>query len=318
MGECLDSMLNQTFADWECICIDDGSTDRSGRIADEYARRDSRLKVVHKTNGGEGSARNAGLEVADGDWIYFIDADDVIAQRTLEICNRAIDKFPETQLASVKMLQFQENNSPDWPSYLGGFENIDITEKIDNRVFGLSVWTNAYRKNLIRDLRFSDLKVGADRVFVAQVIEKARNVTLCDYVGYGYRTRMTSISNVAMNAIKFTADLEHRIFWINIFKNTAKLYSRDILDKFAKDVAEYMAHCFFSMSKQARQDSIKLWCDALKECSKSTLFNRQISLRMGICGALRSQVISWLLCYFPYWLKAHGINRQFKIQKKHE
>lgn len=82
LRDCLDSIAAQTFTDWECILIDDGSPDGSGRICDEYAVRDSRFIAVHQKNGGASAARNAGLAIARGDWIGFVDADDWIEPET--------------------------------------------------------------------------------------------------------------------------------------------------------------------------------------------------------------------------------------------
>ena len=76
LNRCIDSILAQTFTDWELLLIDDGSPDRSGDICDEYAKKDTRIRVFHKKNGGVSSARNAGLDVAKGQWVVFVDSDD--------------------------------------------------------------------------------------------------------------------------------------------------------------------------------------------------------------------------------------------------
>ena len=82
--ECLDSVLAQNILDWEAICVDDGSPDRTGAILDEYATKDSRIEVIHQANGGLSAARNAALKVAKGDWIYYLDSDDLMGPGTLE------------------------------------------------------------------------------------------------------------------------------------------------------------------------------------------------------------------------------------------
>lgn len=85
LRECLDSVLAQTFTDWEAICVDDGSTDGSGALLDEYAARDRRFRVIHQKNAGVSVARNTALEVARGEWFLFLDGDDVLRADALEL-----------------------------------------------------------------------------------------------------------------------------------------------------------------------------------------------------------------------------------------
>ena len=86
LRKCLDSLIGQTFRDWEAICVDDGSPDLCGEILDRYAASDKRFKVIHKRNEGVSVARNKALELADGEWIMFLDSDDFLHPQTMEIC----------------------------------------------------------------------------------------------------------------------------------------------------------------------------------------------------------------------------------------
>ena len=90
LRQCLDSVLAQTYRELEIILVDDGSTDGSGAICDEYATRDSRIKVVHQQNGGLSSARNAGLDLATGEYVAFVDSDDYIHETMLELLYQAL------------------------------------------------------------------------------------------------------------------------------------------------------------------------------------------------------------------------------------
>ena len=92
LPKCLDSILCQPVDDWEAIVIDDGSTDRSGSIADEYAAKDCRITVIHQANQGVSVARNVGLEKAEGQWIWFIDSDDYIVENALDVLYAAIEE----------------------------------------------------------------------------------------------------------------------------------------------------------------------------------------------------------------------------------
>lgn len=84
LHRCIDSIINQTYKNLEIILVDDGSPDNCGKICDEYAEKDNRIKVIHKSNGGLSSARNAGLDVANGDYVYFVDSDDYIDTKLVE------------------------------------------------------------------------------------------------------------------------------------------------------------------------------------------------------------------------------------------
>lgn len=84
LKRCVDSILNQTFTDFELILVDDGSPDNCGRICDEYAEKDNRIYVIHKENGGLSDARNAGLDYATGQYIIFVDSDDFVEPDLLE------------------------------------------------------------------------------------------------------------------------------------------------------------------------------------------------------------------------------------------
>lgn len=92
LGECVDSIVNQSYRNLEIILVDDGSTDTSGAICDRYAQNDSRVHVIHKKNGGNGDARNAGLKIATGQWITMSDNDDIFHKRQIEVLLAAARK----------------------------------------------------------------------------------------------------------------------------------------------------------------------------------------------------------------------------------
>ena len=92
LNKCVDSIRNQTYRNLEIILVDDGSKDSSGKICDELSNQDSRLKVVHKKNGGLASARNSGYEVATGEYVMYIDSDDCVKEDTVKKCVDAIER----------------------------------------------------------------------------------------------------------------------------------------------------------------------------------------------------------------------------------
>ena len=98
LRRCVDSIVSQTFKDWELILVDDGSPDDCGTICDEYAGKDDRIRVIHKANGGLSDARNAGLKVAQGEFVTFVDSDDYIRQDTYEHVMKFADEEDELEI----------------------------------------------------------------------------------------------------------------------------------------------------------------------------------------------------------------------------
>ena len=92
LSRALDSILAQTYHNWEAILVDDGSTDKSGSIADEYAQKDERFKVIHKENGGLSDARNVGMEHVTGEYLLFLDSDDFLHPQLMELCIQAAQR----------------------------------------------------------------------------------------------------------------------------------------------------------------------------------------------------------------------------------
>jgi len=311
LRECLDSVRNQTFPNWECICVDDGSTDKSGQIIDDYALLDSRFQIIHKTNGGEGSARNAGLDIFTGDWVYFLDSDDILNNQTLEVCHESIKKYPDVDLSSIRMIKFSEKQEPTWDTTNAPvFECSNIRTLIDYRAFGLPVWSVAYKATLLKQQRFSNLKIGADRVFIFNIIETASKIVYCSYKGYAYRSRIGSAVNSPMTALKFISDLKHRLAFVDIISTSKKTYSTQILQHFAKDFTEYMANCFFKMSASDQTQCLNQWCKSITNTSISFPCNVWRKLTMRLVGKSKSRMLIWVCWFLPYWLKRHGINKQ--------
>lgn len=132
LRKCIDSVLAQTYTDWELLLIDDGSTDSSGKICDEYAKTDDRIKTFHKNNGGSSSARNQGIKLATGEWIYFLDSDDWIIPSCFELMLECVDLHHDTELvhAGIKATyghEYMSMEDKEFPSFSNNKEWISQT-----------------------------------------------------------------------------------------------------------------------------------------------------------------------------------------------
>ena len=169
LGKCLGSIMNQTYPNLEIILVNDGSTDNSGKIVDEYAEKDGRIKVIHQENRGAGAARNTGLENFKGAWLCFVDSDDwielnyvetLLAAVTENNCLAAVCKINFSYSFSEKIINPPANISLlDWRDYLMfAFEN----EKSKKSYFPWSVYNLIYHKKIVKNNRFTTHKVGED------------------------------------------------------------------------------------------------------------------------------------------------------------
>lgn len=199
LGECLDSILAQSHSDIELIVVDDGSTDASGTIGDTYARCDSRVRVLHQTNGGPGAARNTGIDAATGSWLCFVDADDMLHPRAVELLLDAATRC-DAQIACAGYMRAYE---PD-------FGTVDITrcrvvdslnaiEQVLHQRFGMlnsSVCGQLYDARIMaQGLRFDETILYEDLDFFYRIYELARRVVGLNVILYFYRDTPMSIIN---------------------------------------------------------------------------------------------------------------------------
>ena len=127
LRECLDSVL--TLHDFEAILVDDGSTDASGKICDEYVRTDPRFKVIHQPNGGVSKARNAGLDAARGEWIWFVDSDDVVDVRCTTQIHQWLNRHNDTDYVMFDFKKFDDGDILVMDSVFGQYTEVNILQE---------------------------------------------------------------------------------------------------------------------------------------------------------------------------------------------
>ena len=189
---CLDSIINQTYKDLEIILVDDGSTDNSGAICDEYAQKDSRIKVIHKQNGGQSSARNVGLKNATGEFIGFVDSDDTIELNAYEKLVFAIDGV---DLAICGHSVVNDNGTT---TNSKGKEKVLDYDDLWKEIFGRlnnAVWNKLFCKELLDGIEFNqNFAHGEDLIFNILYLQKAKSGRFIDMPLYNYYKRGGAIS----------------------------------------------------------------------------------------------------------------------------
>lgn len=209
LRQCLDSIVNQTYTNLEIILVDDGSPDNCPQICDEYAAKDNRIVVIHKENGGLSDARNAGLDICKGEYIYFIDSDDWIDINTIE----TLYEIAQTTKSDIVIGDYTTTTESG-----NHTNNVSSKQIVEMPLFNLlkchqpghplftqvvAAWNKLIKKNIAKKWLFPKGAICEDHFTIYKYFFSASNVVLTNIKTYFYRTREGSIvSNLAKNPIR--------------------------------------------------------------------------------------------------------------------
>lgn len=197
--EALESVVHQTYQYLEIIIIDDGSTDGSGEICEEYAKKDKRIKIIHQENKGLSAARNTGLDTMNGQAIVFLDPDDAFCLQMIEtMLNVMQDEEADMVVCKYISIITREHLKPEGksrPSLLpGNYTCQEALQFVAEEKLNVSVWNKIYRSELWKDIRFPEGRVYEDWPVVFPVIERTNKVHILSDVLYMHRVHPGSIS----------------------------------------------------------------------------------------------------------------------------
>lgn len=227
LGRCVDSILSQTYENLEVILVDDGATDSSGRICDHYAAQDHRVKVVHKENGGLSSARNAGIDVACGEWLEFVDSDDWIEPDAVEsMLQEALAHQVELVLGgrwdvSAATGEKKKGLCPKCREVISGVEMVRRIFRWQN--CDSSACDKLFHKRLFREIRFPYGKVVEDVPVMYRIVLDAGRIAMLDKPIYNYYHRSGSISYTTVSERNFHFSEHTAVIYPYILKNYPQL-----------------------------------------------------------------------------------------------
>ena len=208
--ECIDSILSQSYKNLEILLIDDGSTDNSGKICDRYSELDKRIKVVHKNNGGLSDARNAGLNIAKGNFVTFIDSDDIISDDYIEslyVCQLkknadiVVCRFTRfknrDELLNYKSTSFYNEYSVSSIDYY-----LKTLYQNDHTLYSVSACAKLYKRSVFDNLRYDKGKMNEDFLLIDKILKKTSKISIIDKKLYYYRISTNSITTSGFNEKK--------------------------------------------------------------------------------------------------------------------
>lgn len=206
LPRCIDSIINQTYKNLEIIVVDDGSTDDSGKICDEYAKKDNRIRVIHKENGGLSEARNIGINQANGDLIGFIDSDDYISKDMFEILRKSLIKY-QTDISICNIQNVNEDGVRLSTQMDYHEEKTQVLEKkealqllLEDKIKSYA-WNKLYKIELFDDIRYPKGKKMEDLATTYQLFDRATRVVFNQEICYYYVYRKNSILHHVNNSL---------------------------------------------------------------------------------------------------------------------
>jgi len=298
LAECLDSICSQTVRDIEIICVNDGSTDRSPDILENYAQRDSRIRVITQENAGEVAARSTGIDAAGGQWFGFTDSDDIVEPDMFErLLNNAEKYHADISHCGVLFFYPDGRRIPHYNSGMLKMQDHDtaLLDLLDGSQIEPGMWNKIYKADLFQGIHLTaPVRHNGDLVCNFELFERARSAVYEDFCGYRYRKHSGAVS----------ADWKS----VNTLKTVLKV-RRDLLEKSTGAIRSgayrywlsTLVHSLNLLSVSDEEEAPMCY----EECRK-LLRNEEEGLS---CLSMKQRIAAWLhlinpalarLVYLPY------------------
>lgn len=281
LPRCIDSILRQSFSDFELILIDDGSPDNSGAICDEYAKRDNRIHVIHQKNARLSAARNAGINIASGEWVALIDSDDWIHKDYLKILLSGVLEDTDLVICDCQVTANEAEEDTDYSDTL--FRSVSLKEVCENHIAHTRVWGRLYRRSVIGGLRFiSGTEPTEDTCFNELLYRGDMKFRITDAKLYYYYMRPDSAihSHMGRRVINSINPLLDYLKKIDDIEKRRRIILRCYKDVFSARYGEMYSDDFKNVNASCR--------GIIKDISK---YNSDLELK--------DQIIMRSFCTFP-------------------
>lgn len=201
LNKCVESLVHQTYQNLEIILVDDGSPDNCANICDDWAKKDNRIKVVHKENGGLSDARNAGYAVATGEYLSFIDSDDYVELNFIEKLYTALtEQGADIAECATRYVSEDGKELKIRESQVGTFDTLTALQMlIQEKGLYQTVWNKLYTRAVVGDVLFAKGKYNEDEFWTYKIFDKAQKIVSVSDVLYNYLQRGSSIIGVGYN-----------------------------------------------------------------------------------------------------------------------
>lgn len=256
---CIDSILTQSYDNLEVLLVDDGSSDSSGSICDKYAQSDKRVKVIHKENGGQSSARNIGMENASGEYYFFVDSDDYIEEKAIEVLIKAAKRTcADIVIADCYTVY---NDDVTFPIQIQEPISCQVLNKIqalDRYIMeDWGPWNKLYKWNVHQTVFFPEGRIHEDEAVMVDLLERCEKVAVLDVKLYYYRKREGSTTSSQYSLKKMD--------WYYAWKRNVELVYESYPTVRQKAVNKMLVTVFYNLDNLLRTGSGDKYTEYIEE-----------------------------------------------------
>ena len=268
LDECIRSIVKQTYPFLDIILVDDGSPDRCGEMCDAWAAKDSRVKVIHKPNGGLSDARNAGLRIAVGDYIAFVDSDDWIEPQMYEKMLAAM-KAEQADICACRIAECHPERRSEWGCPKNQVTDPEQTLAMlyNEASYPVAAWNKLYRRELWETLRFPVGKICEDAFTTYLLIHKAKRIVQLSEAFYNYRIRPESIMTSRFSIKRMDEEEVWRVNYEFMREHYPRIYPAAF--GFYLEKVNVLIHC---IPRDSREEFAEQYCYLKKILSKNLLY----------------------------------------------
>ena len=292
LERCIISIINQTYTNLEIILVDDGSTDGCPDICEKYKKQDDRIVVLHKKNGGLSDARNKGIDIATGKYIYFIDSDDYMHINTIKFLIECINQS-DADISCCSYLPFYDNQQLVDTDMKEEYKCFDSKTALENLLYQKdctnSAWGKLYKAALFKDIRYPVGQICEDLPVTYQLFHKAKKVCISSAQYYYYYQRQNSIINTVFKLSRMSG--------LNFVKDETKFIKENHPELIKAAINREFIEAVYILSKIELNDKYKKEINELKLVLKNdrsiVIFDKNSKKKIRIVALLSLLPLRW-------------------------
>ena len=344
--ETLDSVRTQKVADWELICVDDGSPDETGRVLDDYLREHcasvteservieaigdedrhpdvpkrvlagelpsgARMTVVHQQNCGVSGARNTALTLATGEWLVFLDGDDLLAPGALEIVSACLVKELNADIVECGFVNFNDGEQVRWERRDGKCIAVDLAKEIPDAPFSGCFQRFVFRREVVKEIAYKGVSCSEEMGYMVKGFIRAQKMIQTDSVFYWYRVVGGSMSHRGVS-FRLFVDYYDAVRHVTKLlsqcgKTISSAASRGLVNKWTE---RQVSDIVTLENRNERRQAFSYWIQELPKLMRyDSMMTKWQRFIVGACCFTKSWTVACLLCFVPHWLKVRGFHR---------